>query len=92
MFDLPGKIKNLIDEEIYTIDNVGMSDSTVVLFSDKILKIRTISEEAENEYYVMEWLQGKLPVPKVLGYEKDEKKTYLLMKKIHGEMACADKL
>jgi len=91
MFDLPGKIKNLIDEEIYTIDNVGMSDSTVVLFSDKILKIRTISEEAENEYYVMEWLQGKLPVPKVLGYEKDEKKTYLLMTKVHGEMACADK-
>ncbi|NNU82287.1 aminoglycoside 3'-phosphotransferase [Geobacillus sp. BMUD] len=91
MIDLPDKIKSLIHEEEYSIDDVGMSGSTVVLFKDKVLKIQTISEEAENEYYVMEWLQGKLPVPKVLGYEKDEKKTYFLMTKVPGEMACADK-
>jgi aminoglycoside phosphotransferase len=91
MLDLPDKIKSLIHEEEYSIDDVGMSDSTVVLFKDKVLKIQTISEEAENEYHVMEWLQGKLPVPKVLGYERDEKKAYLLMTKVPGEMACADK-
>ncbi len=91
MFELPDKIKSLINEEKYSFDDVGMSDSTVVLFSDKILKIQAISEEAENEYHIIEWLQGKLPVPKVLGYETDEKKTYLLMTKVHGEMACADK-
>lgn len=91
MFDLPDKIKSLIDEEMYSIDDVGMSDSTVVLFHDKILKIQTISEESENEYHVMEWLQDKLPVPKVLGFERDEKKTYLLMTKVPGEMSCADK-
>ncbi|MBP9019866.1 MAG: aminoglycoside 3'-phosphotransferase [Bacteroidales bacterium] len=91
MFDIPDNIKNLIYEEMYFVDDVGMSDSTVIVFSDKVLKIQTISEEAENEFRVMEWLQGKLPVPKVLGYEKDDKKTYLLMTKVHGEMACADK-
>ena len=79
MFDIPDNIKNLIHEEMYSIDDVGMSDSTVIVFNDKILKIQTISEEAENEFRVMEWLQGKLPVPKVLGYERDDKKTYLLM-------------
>ncbi|OQP05540.1 hypothetical protein B1690_12920 [Geobacillus sp. 46C-IIa] len=92
MFDVPDKIKSLIHEEEYSIDDVGMSDSTVVLFKDKVLKIQPISEEAENEYHVMEWLQGKLPVPKVLGYERDEKKAYLLMTKVPGEMACADKV
>lgn len=91
MFDIPDNIKNLIHEEMYSIDDVGMSDSTVIVFNDKILKIQTISEEAENEFRVMEWLQGKLPVPKVLGYERDDKKTYLLMTKVPGEMACADK-
>lgn len=91
MLDLPDKIKSLINEEKYSIDDVGMSDSTVALFSDKILKIRTISEEAENEYHVMEWLQDKLPVPRVLGFEKDDNKTYLLMTRVTGEMACADR-
>jgi len=91
MIDLPDEIKSLIGEETFSIDDVGMSDSTVVLFHDKILKIQTISEESENEYCVMEWLQDKLPVPKVLGFESDEKKNYLLMTKVPGEMSCADK-
>ena len=91
MFDIPDNIKNLIYDEMYSIDDVGMSDSTVMVFSDRILKIQPISEEAENEFRVMEWLQGKLPVPKVLGYEQDDKMTYLLMTKVPGDMACADK-
>ena len=91
MIDIPDNIKNLIREEKYSIDDVGMSDSKVIVFDDKILKIPNTSEEAENEFRVMEWLQGKLPVPKVLGYEKDDKNTYLLMTKVPGEMACADK-
>jgi kanamycin kinase/aminoglycoside 3'-phosphotransferase-3 len=91
MIYIPDNIKNLIREEKYSIDDVGMSDSKVIVFDDKILKIPNTSEEAENEFRVMEWLQGKLPVPKVLGYEKDDKNTYLLMTKVPGEMACADK-
>lgn len=90
MLDLPDKIKNLIGNERFSYDNVGMSDSTVIIFTDKILKIQTISEESEHEYQIMEWLQNKLPVPKVLAYEKDEEKNYLLMTKVPGEMSCAD--
>ena len=91
MFDLPDKIKDLISDEKYSFDNVGMSDSTVILFQDKILKIQTISEESNNEYHVMEWLQNKLPVPMVLGFEKDEERNYLLMTKVSGEMSCSEK-
>lgn len=46
MFDIPDSIKNLIYDEMYSIDDVGMSDSTVIVFSDRILKIQPISEEA----------------------------------------------
>lgn len=68
-----------------------MSDSSVIIFTDKILKIQTISKESEHEYQIMEWLQNKLPVPKILAYEKDERKNYLLMTKVPGEMSCADR-
>jgi aminoglycoside phosphotransferase len=91
MFYLPNEIKNLIGEEKYSLDDVGMSDSTIVLFRDKILKIQTMSEESLNEYHMMEWLKDKVPVPKVLGFERDEHKNYLLMTKVTGEMSCADK-
>lgn len=91
MFDIPGDIRDLIQEDTYYIDDVGMSDSTAIVFSDMILKIQTISEEAENEFRVMEWLQGKLPVPKVLRFERDDRRAWLLMTKVPGEMACAEK-
>lgn len=96
MVYLPDKIKKLIGSESYTVDDVGMSDSTVILFEDKVLKIQAIRDwtkfdEAENEYQVMNWLKDKLPVPKVLAYEKDDTKSYLLMTKVSGEMACADR-
>lgn len=91
MFKLPNGIKNLIDEEEYSFDNVGMSESTIIMFRDKILKIQTISEESLNEYHMLAWLKDKVPVPKVLGFERDEHKNYLLMTKLTGEMSCADK-
>lgn len=90
MLDLPKKIKNLIGNEKFSYDDVGMSDSTVIIFTDKVLKIQPISEESEHEYQVMEWLQNKLPVPSVLAYENTEDKNYLLMTKVSGEMSCAE--
>ena len=90
MLDLPEEIKDLIGNESFCYDNVGMSDSTVIIFRDKILKIQTLSEESEHEYQIMKWLQDKLPVPKVLAYEKDEGKNYLLITKLPGEMSCTD--
>lgn len=90
MFILPDKIKNLIGNESFSYDDVGMSDSTVIIFIDKVLKIQTVSEESEHEYEVMKWLQDKLPVPGILAYEKIDDKNYLLMTKVPGEMSCAD--
>ncbi|HAU50160.1 MAG TPA: hypothetical protein DCW43_00105 [Clostridiales bacterium] len=45
-------------------------------------------EDQDKTVEVMRWLKGKLPVPEVLAYEKDEKYRYLLMSKIEGAVAC----
>ena len=91
MFDVPPGIRSLIGAEKYSVDNVGMSHSTVVLFDDKILKIQNIGEESDNEYRMMKWLRGRLPVPKVLGFDRDDNKSYLLMKGVPGERSCSDR-
>lgn len=38
----------------------------------------------------MEWLQGRIAVPKVLAHAYAEGKSYLLMSKMKGRMACSE--
>ncbi|MCM1040691.1 MAG: aminoglycoside 3'-phosphotransferase [Ruminococcus sp.] len=87
---LPEKIQNLTAYERYSIDDIGMSESSILLFEDKVLKIQSFSKEVENEYRMMTYLQGKLPVPKVYVYETQGGRSYLLMEKCKGQMACDD--
>lgn len=85
---LPETIMNLIAGEQYITDDIGMSDSSVLIFFDKVLKIQKDNKESHNEYSIMKWLKGKLTVPEVLVYEVINGKTYLLMSKCNGKMAC----
>lgn len=88
--ELPEKIYHLISDEKYLTDEVGMSEASVLMFKDKVLKIQKCSEEAENEYHMMTWLRGKLPLPEVYAYEVMDGNSYLLMSRCKGKMSCAD--
>lgn len=39
---------------------------------------------------MMNWLEGKVPVPKIICYHTENGKNYLLMSKISGKMSCDD--
>ncbi len=86
---IPDKIRNLLSSEEYETDNIGMSGSSVLIFENKVLKVQDYNEEAENEYRMMQYLQGRLPVPVPYVREVVEGKSYLLMSKCDGRMACA---
>lgn len=88
---LPEKIRKQLTSEPCQTDEIGMSGSSVLLFPDKVLKIQENNQEARNEYRMMMWLEGKLSVPRVLAYETEENKTWLLMSRCEGEMACKDR-
>jgi kanamycin kinase/aminoglycoside 3'-phosphotransferase-3 len=90
MMNLPDKIKKMIHGGEYHVDEVGMSDSTILMFDHMILKIQSTSAESQQEYQVMKWLDGKLPVPKVIEFEEDSTDSYLLMTRLSGQMACAE--
>ncbi len=74
------------------MDKIGMSDSQVLLFDDMVLKIEGQREESDNEYKMLTWLAGKLPVPKVICFERENGMNYLLMSRVEGEMLCSDKM
>lgn len=88
MITIPENIKKIVDINKYKVDTIGMSDSSVLIFDDKVLKIEKEKEESNYEAEVMKWLKGKLPVPEILYCEKQNGNNYLLMSKLSGLMSC----
>jgi kanamycin kinase/aminoglycoside 3'-phosphotransferase-3 len=92
-FDLK-KIPEIISKKIaglqWSCDDVGMSDSTIILFEEMVLKIEKASRSSEHEKMLLCWLNGKLPVPKIIEAVTQDGYSFLLMSKLPGEMACSD--
>ena len=85
---VPSKIRTLIETKPYRVDEIGMSGNQVLIFEDMVLKIEDSSGAIRKQVEVMKWLDGKIPAPKVLEYEEENGKSYLLMSKIDGSMSC----
>lgn len=87
--NFPESISKLIDNRSYISDSVGMSASSVLCFEDMILKIEDTNAVSDNEHSMMRWLNGKLPVPEVLAFDRTDGRNYLLMSRLPGHMLCA---
>ena len=86
---IPEPIRAVVGDRSYALDDVGLSDSAVVNFGDAFLKIEETRENSENEYKMLTWLQGKLPVPEILAFTREGGKNYLLLSPAEGAMSCA---
>ena len=85
---IPSAIAEKTAGASFETDAMGRSDSSVLLFSDKVLKIEKTSAVSDNEYAVLRWLDGKLCAPRILGFARADGFNYLLMTRLSGEMAC----
>ena len=85
---LPDSIRRLISGKACQTNNIGMSGAQVRVFDDCVLKIDKYSRKNEETVKIMRWLDGRLPVPKVLCYESNTGYQFLLMSRVSGRMAC----
>ena len=85
---LPLKIAEIVAEKPYAEENIGLSGARVLMFDDYVLKIEDKRKTDGKTVGVMRWLDGKIPAPKVICCETDDKYRYLLMSRIKGKMAC----
>ena len=86
---LPESIRNLIEGQPYSLDETGLSGSTVLLLENMVLKIEKHREQHAQAVEMMHWLRGKLPIPEVAAYVAENGYSYLLMTRIEGEMCCS---
>lgn len=85
---LPEAIRQRIAGKAFEPDEIGLSGAQVMVFDDCVLKIAPYRKKNEETVAVMRWLEGRLPVPRVLCYERDAARQYLLMSRAPGKMAC----
>lgn len=88
--ELPASIRKLLGDKAYETDSMGLSQASVLLFPDCVLKVQTDSPEARTEAEMLRYLKGKVPVPAVLAHEVWRGNSYLLMERCPGEMACGE--
>ena len=85
---LPENIKNIVGDMNYTVDRIGESDSEVRIYSNYVLKIQPHSPETDNEFKIVEWLDGRLPLPSIPVYNVEGGISYTLMSRAEGKMLC----
>ncbi len=85
--ELPLRILSRVKGLPFKRDSIGESASQVYLFENSVLKIQKTCLESDNEFNVMQWLSGKLPVPEVIEFEQKDGYNYLLMSRLLGEEA-----
>jgi len=87
---LPEKIQKYIKDMELQNDHEGMSKAKVIKCTEQnkelYLKIEKVSSETEREYNVYQWLQGKLPVPKIICRVIENDTAYMLLEKAEGLM------
>lgn len=86
--NIPKNIANITAGRPFYKNNTGLSGSVVLCYDDMVLKIEKQSEESDNEYTMLSFLYGKLPVPNILCFERQNGMNYLLMSKMPGKMSC----
>lgn len=90
-YPIPAKILSHLQDQAVEIDSVGLSSADVYIYQEFVLKVEMVSEESTREYLSYQWLFGKAPVPEILESLEQDGRHYLLMHRLEGEFACAEK-
>ena len=86
--NLPESIRSFTEGKPFETNDFGKSGSLVRIYDDFVLKVEKERPQIARMVEVMRWLEGKLPVPKILATEVKDGYRYLLMSRVQGRMAC----
>lgn len=90
LWPLPKEIEEKIQGQKFAENTIGCSSARVLMSEDMVLKIQPHTASTDQELAVLRWLDGRLPVPKVLAHQVERGISYCLMTRVPGRMACDD--
>ena len=86
---LPPRIRAAVEHRDARSSSIGRSGARVWVFDDRVLKVERTSPEADREYEVLDWLDGRAGAPRILDFERADDTNYLLETKVPGIMTCS---
>ncbi len=85
---IPGSIARHLPETDRQLDDIGHSGAAVWMYPDCVLKVQPDSRAAAREHTMLHWLQGRLPVPRLIAADCAEGTRCLLMSRLPGRFLC----
>lgn len=85
---LPRVMHDAVRGQNFIRNTTGLSGAGVWVSDDLVLKIASDDAVSRREIKMMDWLQGKLPVPKIVHTAVENGMSYLLMSRLSGVMCC----
>ncbi|MCF9047503.1 phosphotransferase [Acinetobacter nectaris] len=76
--NFPKDIKEILNSKNGLIDDLGMSNTNVILYENMVLKISANYIESQHESAMLKWLVDKLPIPQITGYAQNNENSYIL--------------
>jgi len=85
---IPVSVARVLGGQTGKMDGLGKSRAQVFLFDDYVLKIRPADDWDTIDVKILQWLDGKAPVPRVAAHEVENGQDWLLMTRIQGKELC----
>ncbi len=85
---IPASIARILGSRTGRLDGLGKSRAQVFLFEDYVLKIRSADDRDTADVKILQWLDGKAPVPRVAAHEVQDGQDWLLMTRVQGKELC----
>lgn len=84
----PAGIQALTAGKAFRLDQTGLSGSAIGLYESMVLKCEPVGRESDTNLRMLRWLEGKIPVPKVLACQEQAGFRWLLLSRLPGSMSC----
>lgn len=85
---IPESIACHLPDQSASMDDMGRSGASVWMYPDRVLKIQPDGPLAAWEPTILRWLQGRLPVPRLIADSCVDGTRYLLMSRMPGRYLC----
>jgi aminoglycoside phosphotransferase len=96
-FPLPSDIERALRGREHRQIGVGLSRADVFRFDGGLYLKSVVRNDADpcfgnlnGERERLEWLEGKLPIPSVVAFARDERRDYLVLSEVAGQHSAAD--
>lgn len=89
---IPAQIAAHLPEATGVPEDIGRSGATVVDYGDRFLKVQEECNVSANEFHMLQWLQGRLPVPRLIAAAQADGRRWLVSSRMSGAYLCTEAL